>query len=126
MRDLHSEEVTILISEQYRKDCSCILTMFLHTMAVSSTRCYESASTACYYYQLANVTKAPLLLTLFSLIPPSLFSVATSLLFIAVDLGCANALMDIADARISGNERLFKSPRKELRWDSLAVGAAYV
>ncbi|KAL2057926.1 hypothetical protein ABVK25_001543 [Lepraria finkii] len=70
--------------------------------------------------------QAPLLLSLFALIPSSLFSPLTSLLYIALDLLCTNALIQIAESREAGSSRLFTSPRKELKWDSIAIGAAYL
>ena len=68
--------------------------------------------------------QAPLLLPLFAIIPPQLFSIVTSLLYILVDLLCASALMQIADSGESRSTRLYTSPRKDIKWDSLAIGAA--
>ncbi|KAL9639312.1 MAG: hypothetical protein Q9164_001010 [Protoblastenia rupestris] len=70
--------------------------------------------------------QAPLLLPLFALIPPAYFPVATKLLYIFIDLLCARALMQITDSRQSGSSRLFTSPRKDTRWDGVAIGAAYL
>ncbi|KAK3177927.1 hypothetical protein OEA41_000059 [Lepraria neglecta] len=70
--------------------------------------------------------QAPLLLSLFALIPSSLFSPLTSLLYIALDLLCANALIQIAESGEAGSSRLFTSPRNELKWDGIAIGAAYL
>ncbi|KAL2038257.1 hypothetical protein N7G274_008906 [Stereocaulon virgatum] len=70
--------------------------------------------------------QAPLLLSLFALIPSSIFSPLTSLLYIALDLLCVNALIQIAESDEAGSSRLFTSPRRELKWDSVAIGAAYL
>jgi len=68
--------------------------------------------------------QAPLLLSLFSLIPSAAFSFLTSILYISLDLLAANALMQIAASGESGSSRLYTSPRKSVKWDSLAIGAA--
>ena len=68
--------------------------------------------------------QAPLLLPLFALIPPSLFPLVTALLYILIDLLCANALIRITESGESGSSRLFTSPRKDMKWDSVAVAAA--
>ncbi|CAF9935754.1 hypothetical protein IMSHALPRED_010332 [Imshaugia aleurites] len=70
--------------------------------------------------------QAPLLLPLFALIPPSLFSPLTAILYIGLDLLCANALMHITESGESGSSRLFTSPRKDMKWDSIAVASAYL
>ena len=69
--------------------------------------------------------QAPLLLPLFALIPPQVFSLSTNLLYIAVDLFCANSLIRIADTGESRSTRRFTSPRKDNVLDSVSVGAAY-
>ena len=48
------------------------------------------------------------------------------ILYVLVDLLSANTLVRIAESQLSGNERLFQSPRRNVRWDSLAVSAAYL
>ena len=68
--------------------------------------------------------QAPLLLPLFAIIPSQVFSIVTSFLYILVDLLCASALMQIADTGESRSTRLFTSPRKDIKWDSIAIGAA--
>lgn len=69
--------------------------------------------------------QAPLLLTLFSLLPDSsTYPIFTYLLYIAVDLLSANALMKIAESGESGSSKLFTSPRKHTRWSSISVAAA--
>ena len=70
-------------------------------------------------------SQAPLLLPLFSLLPTAVFQTVAQLLYILLDLLCAHALARIAESEQSGNERLFKSPRKYARWESSALGAAY-
>ncbi|KAI4123757.1 MAG: hypothetical protein LQ347_006023 [Umbilicaria vellea] len=70
--------------------------------------------------------QAPLLLPLFALIPSALFSITTVILYIALDLLCANALIQIAESGESAVSRLFQSPRRDLKWDTVAVGAAWV
>lgn len=68
--------------------------------------------------------QAPLLLPLFSLMPnPTSHPFAANLLFTAIDLLSANALMKIADTGASVSSRLFTSPRKDLRWSNIAIGA---
>jgi phosphatidylinositol glycan class U len=69
--------------------------------------------------------QAPFLLTLFSLLPSATtYPIVTNLLYIAVDLLSANALMNIADSGEAGSSRLFTSPRKDKRWSSYAIAAA--
>lgn len=108
---------------QYRKASSSTPTTFPHMMAVSFTRhvllpVYDSLPSANHSFQ------APLLLPLFALIPPSLFSPLTALIYVLVDLLCANALIRITESGESGSSRLFTSPRKNMKWDSIAVAAA--
>lgn len=47
-------------------------------------------------------------------------------IYIAVDMFCANAIIAIADSGVAVSSRHFSSPRKDIRWDSIAVGAAYL
>ncbi|MCJ1366381.1 hypothetical protein MMC16_005509 [Acarospora aff. strigata] len=71
--------------------------------------------------------QAPLLLPLFALFPkPGTSPFATSLLYILVDLLSAHALMQIAESDESRSTRFFTSPRKDVKWDSIAIGAAYL
>ncbi|MCJ1258708.1 hypothetical protein MMC24_006541 [Lignoscripta atroalba] len=70
--------------------------------------------------------QAPLLLPLFALIPRSAFTLITYILYILLDLLCADSLIQIAGSGESESSRLFTSPRKGIRWDSLSVGAAYL
>lgn len=70
--------------------------------------------------------QAPLLLPLFSLFPdPAKYPLATGLLFILLDLLSANALTQIAETGVAVSARLFSSPRKEFRYSSTAIAAAY-
>lgn len=62
---------------------------------------------------------------LFALIPSFAFSILTPLLYILLDLLCAEALVSIADSCQSTSSRLFTSPRKDVKWDSIAIAAAY-
>ncbi|KAL8837783.1 MAG: hypothetical protein Q9170_002401 [Blastenia crenularia] len=67
--------------------------------------------------------QAPLFLPLFALIPPSVFDAVTALLYILVDLICADSLIRIAESGVARSSRLFSSPRKDNKWDEVAVGA---
>jgi len=69
--------------------------------------------------------QAPLLLPLFSLLPDvAAYPVFTALLYIAVDLVSAHALVKIADSGEAGASALFTSPRKEKRWGGFTIAAA--
>ncbi|KAF2088819.1 putative GPI transamidase component PIG-U [Saccharata proteae CBS 121410] len=71
--------------------------------------------------------QAPLLLPLFSLLPNmAQFPMATNLVYIIVDLLSANAIMQIAETGQNVSSRLFTSPRKGLRWSSLAIAAGFL
>ena len=108
-----------LTSTKCRRASSSTRVKYLHTMAESITRygrhCPRTSS-------LTNVPQAPLFLPLFAAIPSSL----VPFLYILMDLLCAEGLMQIALRQHSGNERLFRSPRREARSDELLAGAAYV
>ena len=91
-------------------------------MEVSSTR-YGISLRIDFNFSLTR-SKAPLLLPLFALIPPAAFSLITPLLYILLDLSCANALMYIADSGESASSRLFTSSRKDAKWDPFSIGAA--
>lgn len=68
--------------------------------------------------------QAPLLLPLFTLLPDSSqYPFFTNLLYIAIDLLSANALMRIAESGESGSSKLFTSPRKDKKWSSIAIAA---
>jgi len=69
--------------------------------------------------------QAPFLLSLFSLLPSSTsYPFITNLLYVAVDLLSADALMKIADSGEAGSPRLFKSPRRDKKWSSYSIAAA--
>jgi GPI-anchor transamidase subunit U len=68
--------------------------------------------------------QAPLLLPLFSVLEPFQNDLATAVLYIALDLLSANALMAIADTGEASSSRLYTSQRKELRYSSVSVAAA--
>ncbi|EKD12630.1 uncharacterized protein L3040_005215 [Drepanopeziza brunnea f. sp. 'multigermtubi'] len=71
--------------------------------------------------------QAPLLLPLFSLLPSSMsYPIFTYLLYILVDLSSANALMKIAETGEAGSSKLYTSPRKDKRWSSYAIAAAFL
>ncbi len=65
--------------------------------------------------------QAPLFLPLFSLLPT--LPIFTYLLYIAVDLLSADALLKIADSGEAGSSALFKSPRRDKRWSGFIVAA---
>lgn len=71
--------------------------------------------------------QAPLLLTLFSLLPnPSSWPIFTYLLYIAVDLLCADALITIANSGEAGGAKLFISPRRSKKWSGYVIAAVYL
>ncbi|KAK1752568.1 phosphatidylinositol glycan anchor biosynthesis class U protein [Echria macrotheca] len=71
--------------------------------------------------------QAPLLLPLFSLLPSfSTLPILTYLLYIAVDLLSAGALLKIADSGEAGSSALFTSPRREKRWSGFIVAAVFL
>ncbi|KAE8449429.1 hypothetical protein EG329_008037 [Mollisiaceae sp. DMI_Dod_QoI] len=71
--------------------------------------------------------QAPLLLPLFALLPSSsTYPAFTYILYIIVDLLSANALMQIADSGEAGSSKLYTSPRKDKRWTSFAIAAAFL
>ena len=91
-------------------------------MAASTTRSVNhSHSESSRKHQLI-VLKPPLLLPLFSLLPDS--SIVVGLLYTLVDILSAYSLIQIADSGEAQSARLFTSPRKDVRWDSVAIGAA--
>ncbi|KAI9785810.1 MAG: hypothetical protein M1835_003240 [Candelina submexicana] len=70
---------------------------------------------------------APLFLPLFALLPnPSNYPLVTAFLYIAVDLLSAEALVQIAQTGESVSSRLFTTPRKDLRWTEIDIGAAFL
>ncbi|KAL8655458.1 MAG: hypothetical protein Q9210_000855 [Variospora velana] len=71
-------------------------------------------------------TPAPLFLPLFALIPAPFFRLVTAILYILVDLVSADAVIRIARSGAARSSPLFSSPRKDIKWDELAVGAAFL
>ncbi|EPQ62783.1 GPI transamidase subunit [Blumeria graminis f. sp. tritici 96224] len=71
--------------------------------------------------------QAPLLLPLLSILPdPTTYPIFTYILYIIVDLWSANALSKISSSGEAVSSKLFTSPRKEKRWSSLAITAAFL
>ncbi|CAN8101584.1 unnamed protein product [Discula destructiva] len=71
--------------------------------------------------------QAPLLLPLFSLLPSFASGpVFTYLLYVAVDLLSASALITIAESGEAGASALFTSPRKDKRWSGTVVAALFL
>ncbi|KAI4713052.1 hypothetical protein J4E89_002030 [Alternaria sp. Ai002NY15] len=71
--------------------------------------------------------QAPLLLPLFSLFPnPAHAPLATNIFYTIVDLLSANALAQVAESGFASVTRLFASPRKDLRWSSVAIAAGFL
>ncbi|KAH8816411.1 GPI transamidase-like protein component PIG-U [Xylogone sp. PMI_703] len=71
--------------------------------------------------------QAPLFLPLFSLLPnSSSYPIFTYLLYIAIDLLSANALMQIAESGEAGSSKHFTSPRRDRRWSSFAIAASFL
>lgn len=71
--------------------------------------------------------QSPLFLPLFSLLPSSTtLPIFTYLLYIAVDLLSANALIKIAESGEAGSSRLFTSPRREKRWSGYILAAVFL
>ncbi|GAB7355794.1 hypothetical protein MBLNU459_g6473t1 [Dothideomycetes sp. NU459] len=71
--------------------------------------------------------QAPLLLPIFSLLPdPVRFPLVTILLYTALDILGAGALMDIARSAEAHSSRYFKSTRSAQSWRPVLVGASYL
>lgn len=71
--------------------------------------------------------QAPLLLPLFSLLPDAAtYPIFTALLYIAIDIFCADALLQIANSGEAGSSALFQSPRRHKRWSGAIVAAIYL
>ncbi|KAK0731855.1 GPI transamidase subunit PIG-U [Lasiosphaeris hirsuta] len=68
--------------------------------------------------------QAPLFLPLFSLLPS--LPIFTYLLYIAVDILSAGALLKIADSGEAGSSALFTSPRREKRWSGFVIAAVFL
>ena len=107
------------------------LFLYTHNVSPYNGGVFHQASnyseTANYIYALLIlllIQKAPLLLPIFALIPPSAFAAITSTIYIVVDLLSTNALIQIAESGQAVLSRLFTSPRMGSQWDSVAIGAA--
>jgi phosphatidylinositol glycan class U len=73
------------------------------------------------------LSQAPILLSLFSLLPDAAFtSTAIAALYTLIDLLNANALEVIADSGEAVSTRLFKSSRRKDRLHSTIISAAYL
>lgn len=71
--------------------------------------------------------QAPLLLPVFSLLPdPSKYPLATIVLYTALDLLAADALMKIAQSGQAYLSRFYTSPRKDQAWSPISIGATYL
>ncbi|KAL9095833.1 MAG: hypothetical protein Q9165_001830 [Trypethelium subeluteriae] len=71
--------------------------------------------------------QAPLLLPLFSLLPDlNQYPFATNFLYTAVDLLCANALMELAQTGQATSSRYFTSPRKGMTWSAVSIGTSFL
>ena len=114
-----------LTSLKYKKASSSTPIISPLTMVVFFTRQAPMAPKHDSLPYANHSSQAPLLLPLFALIPPSLFSPLTALLYILLDLLCANALIRIVESGESGSSRLFTSPRKDMKWDGVTVAAGY-
>ncbi|KAK3341796.1 GPI transamidase subunit PIG-U [Lasiosphaeria hispida] len=68
--------------------------------------------------------QAPLFLPLFSLLPS--LPIFTYLLYIAVDILSAGALLKIADSGEAGSSALFTSPRREKRWSGFVIATVFL
>jgi GPI-anchor transamidase subunit U len=71
--------------------------------------------------------QAPLLLPLFSMLPdPTGFPLPTDLMYIALDLTGAYALVQIAETGTAMSTRLFTSPRRDMKYGTIAVAAGFL
>ncbi|KAM5443586.1 hypothetical protein MferCBS31731_001359 [Microsporum ferrugineum] len=71
--------------------------------------------------------QAPILLPLFALIPRSHgYTLLTVAVYTLLDLINANALIEISNSGESVASRLFTSPRKQIRWDGIAIVIGYL
>lgn len=73
--------------------------------------------------------QAPLLLPLFSSLPPpsrGLGRVVSVLIYTALDVGIADCLFAIAHSGSAHTSRLFSSPRKDRTWQPISVAAVYL
>ncbi|KAF2754395.1 PIG-U-domain-containing protein [Pseudovirgaria hyperparasitica] len=71
--------------------------------------------------------QAPLLLPIFNLLPnATTYPFFTNLMYIIVDLMGGHMIMKLAETGESTSSRLYVSPRSELRWSSISIGAGYL
>lgn len=71
--------------------------------------------------------QAPLLLPIFNLLPSfSTFPIFTYLLYIAVDILSADALLRIAESGEAGSSARFTSPRRDKRWSGAVIAALFL
>ncbi|KAK3486345.1 GPI transamidase subunit PIG-U [Neurospora crassa] len=71
--------------------------------------------------------QAPLLLPIFNLLPSfSAFPIFTYLLYIAVDILSAHALLRIAESGEASSSARFTSPRRDKRWSGAIIAALFL
>ncbi|KAK3355650.1 GPI transamidase subunit PIG-U [Neurospora tetraspora] len=71
--------------------------------------------------------QAPLLLPIFNLLPSfSTFPIFTYLLYIAIDILSADALLRIAESGEAGSSARFTSPRRDKRWSGAVIAALFL
>jgi GPI-anchor transamidase subunit U len=70
--------------------------------------------------------QAPLLLPLFAMLPDTkVFSLPTDVMYIALDLISAYSLVQLAESGVAMSTTLFTSPRKNVKYGTVAVAAGY-
>lgn len=74
---------------------------------------------------LTYVFKAPILLPIFSLLPLDAHPLLSGLIYIVFDLLGAKALLDISASGASTVSRLYTTPRKDIKWDSVSIASGY-
>ncbi|KAK1774944.1 GPI transamidase subunit PIG-U [Copromyces sp. CBS 386.78] len=71
--------------------------------------------------------QAPLLLPIFNLLPSfATFPIFTYLLYIAIDILSADALLRIAESGEAGSSARFTSPRRDKRWSGAVIAALFL
>ncbi|KAL8988572.1 MAG: hypothetical protein Q9177_002376 [Variospora cf. flavescens] len=96
--------------------------LYTHNVSPYDGGVFHQASAAV----VPSCNHAPLFLPLFALIPAAFFQLVIAILYILVDLASADAVIRIAHSGAARSSPLFSSPRKDIRWDELAVGAAFL
>ncbi|KAI5305667.1 RING-type E3 ubiquitin-protein ligase ppil2 [Ascosphaera pollenicola] len=71
-------------------------------------------------------TPAPILLPIFSLLPLNAHLLLSGLIYIVFDLLGAKALLDISASGASTVSRLYTTPRKDIKWDSVSIAAGFL